>query len=67
VNAKIADDDLEIARKNISRSSIVAMTNTLPRDGQEIQSANSQYMHTRILLTHIRGLIHCLTRLPGVA
>lgn len=54
VNAKIADDDLAIARKNISRSSITAMTNTLPRDGQEIQSANSQYMHQDIVNSHSR-------------
>ena len=54
VNAKIADDDLEIARKNISRTSIVAMTNTLPRDGQEIQSANAQYMHQDIVNQHSR-------------
>ena len=32
---KIADDDLEIARKNLSRSSILAMQRTLPRDGPE--------------------------------
>ncbi|MES2267705.1 MAG: carboxypeptidase-like regulatory domain-containing protein [Bacteroidota bacterium] len=54
VNAKIADDDLEIARKNISRTSIVAMTNTLARDGQEIQSANAQYMHQDIVNQHSR-------------
>jgi hypothetical protein len=54
VNAKIADDDLEIARKNISRTSIVAMTNTLPRDGQEIQSANAQSMHSDIVNSHSR-------------
>jgi hypothetical protein len=54
VNAKIADDDLEIARKNISRTSIVAMTNTLPRDGQEIQSANAQTMHSDIVNSHSR-------------
>lgn len=54
VNAKIADDDLEIARKNISRSSITAMTNTLPRDGQEIQSANAQSFHNDIVNSHSR-------------
>jgi hypothetical protein len=54
VNAKIADDDLAIARKNISRSSIMAMTNTLPRDGQEIQSANSQAFHNDIVNSHSR-------------
>ena len=52
VNAKIADDDLEIARKNISRASIAALTNTLPRDGQEIQAANYQQMHTNIVNSH---------------
>lgn len=52
VNAKIADDDLEIARKNISRASIMAMTNTLPRDGQEISTANSQQQHTNIVNSH---------------
>ncbi|PAW92786.1 hypothetical protein CKK33_04460 [Mucilaginibacter sp. MD40] len=54
VNAKIADDDLEIARKNISRASITAMTNTLPRDAQEIQAANTQSMHNEILNSHSR-------------
>jgi hypothetical protein len=54
VNAKIADDDLEIARKNISRSSITAMTNTLPRDAQEIQSANAQNMHQDVVNSHSR-------------
>jgi hypothetical protein len=54
VNAKIADDDLAIARKNISRSSITAMTNTLPRDGQEIQSANAQSFHNDIVNSHSR-------------
>ena len=52
VAAKIADDDLEIARKNISRASIVAMTNILPRDGQEIQAANAQSFHTNIVNSH---------------
>ncbi|MFD0795254.1 hypothetical protein ACFQZX_16655 [Mucilaginibacter litoreus] len=54
VNAKIADDDLEVARKNVSRASIVAMTNSLPRDGQEIQAANAQSMHTDIVNSHSR-------------
>ncbi|GAA3971397.1 hypothetical protein [Mucilaginibacter dorajii] len=49
---KLADDDLEIARKNISKASLTAMYNTLPRDAQEIQSANAQAMHTNILNSH---------------
>jgi len=49
---KLADDDLEIARKNISRTSLVALGNILPRDAQEIQSATAQGMHTSILNSH---------------
>jgi hypothetical protein len=49
---KLADDDLEIARKNISKASMSALFNTLPRDAQEIQSANAQSMHTNILNSH---------------
>jgi len=49
---KLADDDLEIARKNISKASMSALFNTLPRDAQEIQSANAQTMHNTILNSH---------------
>ena len=49
---KLADDDLEIARKNISRTSMVAMSNVLPRNAQEIQSASAQAMHTTIENSH---------------
>ena len=49
---KLADDDLEIARKNISRTSLVALSNVLPRDAQEIQSASAQSMHNTILNSH---------------
>ena len=49
---KLADDDLEIARKNINRTSLVALGNILPRDAQEIQSATAQSMHTTILNSH---------------
>lgn len=52
VTAKLADDDLEIARKNISRASLAALTTTLPRDGQEIQAANAGQMHTNIVNSH---------------
>lgn len=46
---KIADDDLEIARKNVSRASLLAMQNTLARDAREIQSANAPAMHMRMV------------------
>lgn len=49
---KVADDDLENARKNLSRSSIMAMESTLPRDAQEIQSFNAQQMHMSIVNQH---------------
>ncbi|MEO6522687.1 MAG: carboxypeptidase-like regulatory domain-containing protein [Mucilaginibacter sp.] len=39
---KIADDDLEIARKNLSGKSIASLGRTLPRDSKEIQNAWSQ-------------------------
>ncbi|RVU01414.1 hypothetical protein EOD41_05480 [Mucilaginibacter limnophilus] len=46
---KVADDDLEVARKNVSRTSLLAMQNTLARDAREIQSANGQAMHMRMV------------------
>jgi hypothetical protein len=52
VSAKIADDDLEIARKNISKSVLFASQNTLPRDGHEIQSANANTFHNNIVNSH---------------
>lgn len=49
---KIADDDLEIAKKNVNRTSLMALRSTLARDGQEIQDANFQYMNTNIMNEH---------------
>jgi hypothetical protein len=49
---KIADDDLEIARKNLSGKSIASLTRSLPRDGQEIQNASYQDMHNAIINQH---------------
>jgi hypothetical protein len=42
---KFADDDLEIARKNVSRDKIMAMAKTLYRDAGEVQSLNFQNNH----------------------
>ena len=50
ISMKIADDDLEIAKKNISRSSIMALERTLPRDGAEM--FNFQDFHNNILNAH---------------
>ena len=42
---KFADDDLEIAKKNVARESLLAMQQTLPRDGQEMRGINFQNNH----------------------
>lgn len=50
---KLADDDLEIARKNIQHIiSGGSLINTLPRDGQEIQSAWAQNEHYNVVNSH---------------
>lgn len=45
MSLKFADDDLEIAKKNVTRSSLVAMARDLPRDGQEMSNINFQNNH----------------------
>ena len=54
VAMKIADDDLEIARKNIEHMTGRSATSytSLPRDGQEIQSAWAQNEHIDIMNQH---------------
>jgi hypothetical protein len=52
LSMKLADDELEIAKKNISRGSIAYLENTLPRDGQEIQSFNAQQQHYNLVNSH---------------
>src|ERR1700743_1846206 len=47
---KIANDDLEIARKNLNLTSILSMERTLPRDGSE--SLNVQDIHNGIVNSH---------------
>jgi hypothetical protein len=46
---KIADDDFEIARKNVSRTSINGMMQTLSRDAGEISGINWRLNHDRAL------------------
>ena len=52
LSMKLADDDLEIARKNLERSTSSAANNALARDGQEIQSAWAQNENNAILNQH---------------
>jgi len=47
---KIADDELEIARKNLSLTSIVSLERSLPRDGSE--SLNVQDIHNGVVNSH---------------
>jgi len=50
ISMKIADDDLEIAKKNLSRASIIALEKTLPRDGAEMNSF--QDFHNSVVNSH---------------
>lgn len=51
---KVADDDMAIAKKNLSRTSINGMTLTLPRDGQEISNSNYRYNFDRMINVNMR-------------
>jgi len=46
---KVADDDMEIARKNLSRHSLEGMIQYLPRDAGEISSGNFRINQERNL------------------
>jgi hypothetical protein len=52
LSMQLADDDMEIARKNLEKTTSSSLGNTLPRDGQESQSAWSQNEHTSIMNQH---------------
>ncbi len=57
MSMKFADDDLEIARKNVSRTSILASAKTLSRDGAEMDNLNFQNNHIALSNknTNMRG------------
>jgi len=50
ISMKIADDDLEIAKKNVSYSSLMSLERTLPRDGPE--EFSFQDFHNQMLNSH---------------
>lgn len=50
LSMKIADDDLEIARKNLSAGSIHTLMRTLPRSGYE--NFNAQEKHNAVVNSH---------------
>lgn len=51
---KIADDDLAIAKKNLSRQSIRGMALTLPRNSSEISNSNYRYNFDRMMNVNMR-------------
>ena len=50
ISMKIADDDLAIAQKNLSRTSILSLQRSLPRDGSEMNGF--QDFHNSVLNSH---------------
>jgi hypothetical protein len=50
---KIADDDLEIAKKNLSKKSLAELSANLPRDGREISAYSFQNMHNSLSNSHM--------------
>lgn len=50
ISMKIADDDLAIAQKNLSRASILSLQKTLPRDGSEMNGF--QDFHNSVANSH---------------
>jgi hypothetical protein len=46
---KFADDDLEIAKKNVSREALMLMAANLGRDGKEMQSYSFQNNHLSLV------------------
>jgi hypothetical protein len=54
LSMKVADDDMAIAKKNLSRTSINGMKLTLPRDAGEISNANYRYNFDRMVNANMR-------------
>ena len=51
---RFADDDMAIAKKNLSRNSINGMRLTLPRDDQEVSNGNYRYNFDRMVKSNMR-------------
>jgi hypothetical protein len=50
---KFADDDLEIAMKNLSKESLKELASSLPRDGAEYSTNSFQYNHNNLVNSHM--------------
>lgn len=51
---KVADDDMAIAKKNLSPAALKGAILTLPRDGQEISNSNYRYNFDRMVNVNMR-------------
>lgn len=51
---KVADDDMALAKRNLSQRSIQGMSLTLPRDAQEISNSNYRYNFDRMMNVNMR-------------
>ena len=54
LSMKVADDDMAIAKRNVSPKSLRGMIATLPRDGQEISNGNYRYNFDRMMNVNMR-------------
>lgn len=54
LSMKVADDDMAIAKKNLSPKSIQAMILTLPRNSSEISNSNYRYNFDRMMNVNMR-------------
>ncbi|MFD0940292.1 peptidase associated/transthyretin-like domain-containing protein [Pedobacter boryungensis] len=54
LSMKVADDDMAIAKRNVSPKALRGMIATLPRDGQEISNGNYRYNFDRMINTNMR-------------
>ncbi|WP_316785943.1 hypothetical protein [Pedobacter frigiditerrae] len=54
LSMKVADDDLAIAKRNVSPEALRGMIKTLPRDGQEISNGNYRYNFDRMMNVNMR-------------
>jgi hypothetical protein len=54
LSMKVADDDMALAKKNLSPRSIKGMSLTLPRNSDEISSSNYRYNFDRMMNVNMR-------------
>lgn len=54
LSMKIADDDMMIAKRNLSRQSIQGLMLTLPRNAAEINNSNYRYNFDRMMNVNMR-------------